>query len=247
MRHVRTFLCHGSHNVEVVEGQSLLVGRGSACDVVLDDDLASREHFRLSFVDGQLTVEDLGSRNGVLVNGLPIQGHQELHHGDHITAGRTPLSIVQQVHEPRARKTGTVSSVRESSEDEATQSGSLYTLLEGSTRMALTAGDLTTAEGSGRSLLVAIRGFIARGRDVDVQWIDGATDLALDLAETSHEPVWVERLLDLRVTADLPLDEARARRLAALVAHLGPSPDLIADYLKMAGAHPDDASVAILA
>lgn len=243
VRHVRTFLCHGSQNFEIVEGQSLLVGRGSSCDVVLDDDLASREHFRLTLTDGVLSVEDLGSRNGVLVNGLPIRGAQELHHGDHVTAGRTPLSVVQQVHEPRARRSTLGSSVRASSEEDATQSGSLYTLLEGSTRMALTAGDLTTAEGSGRSLLVALRGFLARGREVQAEWIDGATDLALDLADASHEPVWVERLLDLRVSADRPLDAPRAERLAELVARLSPSRESVLDYVKMARAHPDDVSV----
>ncbi|MCA9609399.1 MAG: hypothetical protein KC619_27550, partial [Myxococcales bacterium] len=183
--------------------------------------------------------------NGVLVNGLPIRGRQALHHGDHVTAGRTPLTIVRQVHEPRKRQSS-VQSVRESAEDEPTRSGSLYTLLEGSTRTALAAGDLTTAEGSGRSLFVAVRGFIARGHGVEPQWVDGAVDLAFDLADASLEPVWIERLLDLAVAADRPLDEARARRLAQLLVRLAPSRDLVGEYLEMARSHPEDTSATLL-
>lgn len=246
MRRVRTFLCHGSQNVELNEGQSVVVGRGAGCDVVLDDDLASREHLRLSLAAGVLTVEDLGSRNGVLVNGLPITGTQELHHGDHLTAGRTPLSIVQQVHEPRTRRTSRSSISRSTSEDDATQSGNLYTLLEGSTRMALDAGDLTSAEGSGRSLLVAIRGFIARGRDIQAEWVDGANDLAMDLADATSDSVWLERSLDLHVTAQHPMDAERATRMKELADRLGASAEAVASYVKMASGQDGDESAALL-
>jgi len=246
VRHVRTFLCHGSHNIEIHDGQKILVGRGAGCDVVLDDDLASREHLRLELAAGALTVTDLGSRNGVLVNGLPIRETQDLHHGDQVTAGRTPLSVVRQVHEPRTRSSHKSSAMRQSSESEATESGSLYELLEGSSRIALEEGDLTTAEGSGRSLLVAIRGFIARGREIEVDRLAGAVALALDLADSSREAIWVERALDLMATAKTPFDAAQSERVAALVVALRPSKDTVQAYLAMASEQGDDESVAHL-
>jgi len=241
VRRVRTFLCHGSVTIEVLEGQTLLVGRGAGCDVVLDDDLASREHLRLWLEDGALMVRDLGSRNGILVNGLPVAGEQGLHHGDHITAGRTPLSIVMQVHEPRSRTSTSSHDVRVSTED-ATAVGNLYRMLEGSTRKALDTGDLTSAEGSGRSLLVAMRGGVARGREADPTELLGTVQLALDLAAASLQPVWLERALDLLTVAKLPMPEPLAERFAASAKELGASRDAIDGYLEMARAHPQDGS-----
>lgn len=241
MRRVRTFLCHGSATVEILEGQSLLVGRGAGCDVVLDDDLASREHLRLRLEGGALVVRDLNSRNGILVNGLPVSDEQELHHGDHITAGRTPLSIVMQVHEPRSRGATSSTSMRVSGDD-ATGVGSLYGMLEGSTRKAIEVGDLTSAEGSGRSLLVAMRGGVARGREANHDELIGTVQLALDLGAASLQPIWLERALDLLTVAKVPMPPDLAERLAASVVELGPSRDAVQAYLEMARAHPDDAS-----
>ena len=246
MRRVRTFLCHGPSTIEILEGQTVLVGRGAGCDVVLDDDLASREHLRLRLEDGALVVRDLGSRNGILVNGLPVSGDHELHHGDHITAGRTPLSIVMQVHEPRSRVITSSTNIHVSAEDPTT-AGNLYGMLEGSTRQALDAGDLTSAEGSGRSLLVAMRGGVARGRRTDPDDLVGTVELALDLAVASLQPLWLERALDLLTVAKITMTPELAARFAAKVKELGPSRDVVQAYLQMARAQPDDESAAFFA
>lgn len=51
------------------QGESKSVGRAAHADVVIDDPSLSRMHARLSFSsDGALTIEDMGSTNGVLVN-----------------------------------------------------------------------------------------------------------------------------------------------------------------------------------
>lgn len=52
-----------------VDGPSLVIGRGADADLTVDDNGVSRRHahfIRLS--DGALTVNDLGSTNGTLVN-----------------------------------------------------------------------------------------------------------------------------------------------------------------------------------
>jgi hypothetical protein len=58
-----------------VAGRAIVIGRDAKCDLVLDDDdKASRQHARLQGLpDGRLAVQDLGSANGTLVNGSPIQ------------------------------------------------------------------------------------------------------------------------------------------------------------------------------
>jgi pSer/pThr/pTyr-binding forkhead associated (FHA) protein len=51
---------------------SIVIGRGSECDVVIQDMKASRQHCKLSRQQTGFLLEDLGSRNGTLVNGQKI-------------------------------------------------------------------------------------------------------------------------------------------------------------------------------
>jgi len=51
---------------------SVVIGRGSECDVVIKDAKASRQHCKLSRKEDGFLLEDLGSRNGTLVNGSKI-------------------------------------------------------------------------------------------------------------------------------------------------------------------------------
>jgi hypothetical protein len=51
---------------------SLIIGRGGDCDLVFDDPRISRHHARLSWQAEHWFVEDLGSTNGTMVNGIPV-------------------------------------------------------------------------------------------------------------------------------------------------------------------------------
>ncbi|MBL1068510.1 FHA domain-containing protein [Streptomyces sp. 7-21] len=56
-------------------GTEVRIGRSADADVPLDDPDVSRVHCALSLAaDGSVTVTDLGSTNGTLVDGLPVQG-----------------------------------------------------------------------------------------------------------------------------------------------------------------------------
>ncbi|HEX7977326.1 MAG TPA: FHA domain-containing protein [Gemmatimonadaceae bacterium] len=50
-------------------GASATIGRHASCDFVLDDDTVSRLHARVERTDGGFALMDLGSSNGLLVNG----------------------------------------------------------------------------------------------------------------------------------------------------------------------------------
>jgi pSer/pThr/pTyr-binding forkhead associated (FHA) protein len=67
----------------------LTVGRGGGCGIVLDDSFVSQVHARVFRRDGDIWVEDLGSRNGTLVNGHPLAGAQRLRRGDTVQFGKT--------------------------------------------------------------------------------------------------------------------------------------------------------------
>ena len=60
----------------LLDPQGITLGRSLNCDVVLEHDSVSRHHARI-YQDpfGRWIVEDLESRNGVLVEGQRIQAH----------------------------------------------------------------------------------------------------------------------------------------------------------------------------
>lgn len=55
----------------LADGEGCLIGRGDGCGLPLDDSRVSRRHARLAPVAGGWRVEDLGSKNGTLVDGEP--------------------------------------------------------------------------------------------------------------------------------------------------------------------------------
>ena len=70
-----------------------VVGRSKECDLVLDDANVSRRHAEVRPSGGSWTVADLGSTNGVKVNGRLIDGPQSLRPGDRIELGTSRLSF----------------------------------------------------------------------------------------------------------------------------------------------------------
>lgn len=64
-----------------------LIGRSSSCHVTIEDPLVSRQHARIDVEGDACTISDLGSRNGLRVNGKPINGKHPLDDGDRIRIG----------------------------------------------------------------------------------------------------------------------------------------------------------------
>lgn len=72
-------------------GPLVTLGRSSDCQITLDDPLVSRVHAQLTVTDSHVRVRDLGSRNGVRVNGELIAGEADLHHNDRLRLGSQDL------------------------------------------------------------------------------------------------------------------------------------------------------------
>ncbi len=78
-----------------VESESLVLGRASSSDLVLEDRFLSRNHSRV-FRDGErLMIEDLGSRNGTLLNGQRVRAPQPLAPGDVIKISGSVISVLE--------------------------------------------------------------------------------------------------------------------------------------------------------
>jgi predicted component of type VI protein secretion system len=82
------------HDLELSEGQ-FVVGRSAGCQLSLDDPLVSRRHAMLVVSDDGVTVEDLQSRNGVVVNDQRISGALHLQPGDRILIGSQELTLLR--------------------------------------------------------------------------------------------------------------------------------------------------------
>lgn len=76
----------------VLGGESMLIGRSRECDVRVDDPNVSRKHAELRREDGEWSVADLGSTNGIKVNGRKVASAR-LAPGDEITLGLTRLTF----------------------------------------------------------------------------------------------------------------------------------------------------------
>ncbi|MDQ2691749.1 MAG: FHA domain-containing protein [Chloroflexota bacterium] len=84
----------GEQEFEVSKGD-ITIGRGQTNDIVLQDSRVSRSHARFEFhPDGGVTVMDLGSTNGVRVNGIKVE-QVKLSPGDVVSIGGSQITHVK--------------------------------------------------------------------------------------------------------------------------------------------------------
>ena len=79
--------------VAVNTGQTISLGRLKGCDVVVDDEAASRRHCTITAREDVCVVSDLQSANGTFVNEKRIAS-AELHKGDKIRIGSTVIELI---------------------------------------------------------------------------------------------------------------------------------------------------------
>jgi phosphoserine phosphatase RsbU/P len=77
---------NGRQETHVLGSQPVVLGRDSSCEIPLDDLSASRRHVRIRFDKGCYILDDLGSKNGTLVNNAPATT-TKLNSGDLILIG----------------------------------------------------------------------------------------------------------------------------------------------------------------
>ncbi len=72
--------------------KSLLVGRRESCDIVLRFSNVSAHHCQLTLNGGYWYVKDMGSRNGLKVNGLRVS-EKRLNPGDELTIAKHTYDV----------------------------------------------------------------------------------------------------------------------------------------------------------
>jgi hypothetical protein len=74
-----------------VPAAGAVIGRSRDCEVVLSDSNVSRRHAELRPSGAGWTIADLGSTNGVRVNGRPVTGATPIQGGDRVELGTVPV------------------------------------------------------------------------------------------------------------------------------------------------------------
>ena len=82
-----------SGRTTIVGSGGAVIGRSRECDIVLDDPNVSRRHAEVRPSGGSWVVVDLGSTNGVSVNGQRISGPQSLKPGDTLELGSSAMTF----------------------------------------------------------------------------------------------------------------------------------------------------------
>ena len=85
-----------------ITGSQFMIGRAEDCQLKPRSELISRYHCALLTETSYVAVRDLGSKNGVYVNGERIGVEQELKNGDRLAIGPLEFEIVIAAAEPVA-------------------------------------------------------------------------------------------------------------------------------------------------
>ncbi|MHA7240637.1 FhaA domain-containing protein [Arthrobacter sp. TMS1-12-1] len=76
-----------------INSGSIVLGRSSEADILVDDTGVSRRHLEIRTQGGRIHAVDLGSTNGSYVNGQRVVGQAELTDGSTITMGRSRMTF----------------------------------------------------------------------------------------------------------------------------------------------------------
>lgn len=178
-----------------LDRQRLVIGRSETCDIVLSSALVSRQHARVSVSADGVQIEDLGSRNGVLVNGTPIERPTRLAHGDTILLGEEELKLVLLMPERQntmreVRTADTLVGDSNPDAEEATRQGNLLEVLGGVVDKQLALGHGAEAE---RLLSKQLRLTLeaAKVGRVGAGLSQQAAHYGIKLAAATNNPDWI--------------------------------------------------------
>jgi hypothetical protein len=185
-----------------------VIGRSAGCIIMLDSGSVSRRHARLTVDEEGVSIEDLGSSNGVLVNGSRVNGAQRLSHGDNLTVGDHQLRFMVDSAAPAPNLApASIDAAWDEDETEEfvegpkTEHRDVLALLLQATQTMIGDGKVDEAEqiGSGRLSFVLKRA--TQRRRVSAQAARHATRIAIALGEATGKDEWLDYPFELHLAA----------------------------------------------
>lgn len=216
-------------DLELSPGE-FVIGRSSACNLALDDALVSRRHAMITVGEGAVSVEDLGSRNGILVNGHKAEGRVPLRHLDRVTVGSHELVLVE-LRDAAANSPTLVgvtlrdipSMSRDTSPGQLEQGDeptAAQLMLTGIADKALGLGRYEEAERVLQKLLEPMLARARSGAAIHPARLEDGTRYALRLAEGTRKHVWLDWVFDVHAATGTLVGEGEIERLHELVRKL---------------------------
>ena len=208
----RVRLRHRGQELLLTEG-SYLLGRDASCHILLDDAKVSRRHARINVRDEQVSIDDLGSMNGLYVNGVRLTGSQPLFDGDWLTAGAEELEMV--IGDGVARRSATATqdefspvpsssaaeTTRRISEPpdnaETTQKSRALEILASIADRALEMGRIEDAEDLLKTTLLDMAQESSLGHELEAESLEFTVRYALRLAHANGSGRWFDFTVDL--------------------------------------------------
>ena len=212
---MRFRLRYMNHDLELNEGE-FVVGRNASCQLSLDDPLVSRRHAVFNVRADTVTVEDLGSRNGVSVNGERIAGRVLLRPGDKVQIGSQEMVLVGAGAEavraatrnplkmtlPKMPEVNTLSSKPPSPseidpEASMVRRADAFNLLGSVAEKALAMGKAAEAERILASPLADVIEASRQGKRITPSLLDQAARFSARLATSTGKGAWADYVIEL--------------------------------------------------
>jgi hypothetical protein len=211
------------HNLDLAQGE-FVIGRSADCQLSLDDPLVSRRHAVVSVSGDSVMVRDLGSRNGVLVNGEKIDGPRVVGEGDKITIGAQEMMLLpgRLADDPalssrRRLAAQTLSATAAAAfgarpaatsepppTAEATKKVDAFRLVGGLADKAIALGRHDEAERILSTLMADMLTSLEAGRRPEAQAVDQAGRYAARFAAATLKGSWVDYVVKLYTLAGRP-------------------------------------------
>jgi ribosome-associated protein YbcJ (S4-like RNA binding protein) len=235
--HVRVHLRVPIGRVLLPPGE-YVVGRSPECEIVLASGRASRRHARIVVDEHGATVEDLGSANGVYVNGSHIgRERRALAQDDFVSIGDQSLELlIEPLSErasppPRRLAAGTVPSPLPP--HAVTNKAHGLDLLQGLAERALKAGYPERAERAVADWLRTTLETARSGKPSEPHLNEIALKLASQLAVALGSSRWVDYSLELLSASAQPMGAAIASELDTAIEIVGAAPARLDGFAAM--------------
>jgi len=174
---------------------AIVIGRAEDCAIVLDDPLVSRRHATILDTEAELSVRDLGSRNGVCVNGVRITECQKLVPGDVVRIGNQEMHILGE-EEPLRDAT--------SEAPEPTRRFDVMGVVGHLAEKALALGRVDEAERLLAGPFEQLQREAMAGLAPNDEMLAKSTELAVRLLEGSSRGIWLDWLVQIYVAIRKP-------------------------------------------
>jgi pSer/pThr/pTyr-binding forkhead associated (FHA) protein len=223
----RAQIVYNGRSIELLAG-TYVIGRAPSCTLVIDERNVSRRHACLRIGEDGASVEDLGSANGVFVNGSRIVEREPLEDGDLVVIGEEKLQLQLDLPSSASAPRRTLPAPPPSSDQEPgsetveSMADDPFLVLAASAERALAAGQVAQAERAIQQRLLEIASDAERRRpSLDERTIDRALTLSLALAEALPSRRWLEYAIDLLTALSRPLSDPLATGLLKAKARVG--------------------------